>query len=267
MVPLTLKSQAIGSATVRALRSLQAASLAAADSDSSHVDVTLTRALLVVRDVRFKSSGEGDEGEGPENENDSLGEAENDSLGDGEADDDSTHAEEGGVVFRGPFILDILSHHADVLDTKLVPPGLYEKVQGHLQALHAGDPAATPDLSFLIGSTVFLEGTISGDGGGPFTYQARIDDEFIIHGTFTLASDSPATAFLVFDLNRMLVDREGRFLDPRDHFLHIAHDGNLHRAILAHLGRIDIHVNHLGVRRECRQPSRDSIVKPCAERD
>jgi hypothetical protein len=211
MVPLTLKSQATGSSMVRALR---AASLALADSDSSHVDVTFTRALLVVRDVRFKSS-EGDS-EGPDNEieNDSLGEAENDSLR--EADDDSTHSEEGGVVFRGPFVLDLLSHHADVLDTKLVPPGLYQKVQGHLRALQAGDAAATPDLSFLIGSTIYLEGTISGDGGSSFIYKARIDDEFVIHGDFTVQSDTPATAFLVFNLDGLLVDREGRFLDPRD---------------------------------------------------
>ena len=213
MVPLTLKSQAIGSATVRALR---AASLAAADSDSSHVDVTFTRALLVVRDVRFKSSFGDSEGEGDEVENDSLGEAEHDSLGEGEAEGDSIDAEEGGIDFRGPFVIDLLSHHSDVLDTKLVPPGLYNKVQGHLQALHTGDAAAIPDLSFLIGSTIFLEGTIAGDGGGPFTFQARIDDEFVIHGAFTVQSDTPATAFLVFNLDAMLVNREGRFLDPRD---------------------------------------------------
>jgi len=213
MVPLTLKSQATGSSMVRALK---AASLAGADSDSSHVDVTFTRALLVVRDVRFKSSLGDSEGEGPENDvdNDSLGEAENDSLD--EAEVDSDHAGEGGVVFRGPFVLDLLSHHADVLDTKLVPPGLYEKVQGHLQALQAGDAAAIPDLSFLIGSTIYLEGTIAGEGGGSFIYKARIDDEFVIHGSFTVQSDTPATAFLVFDLDGLLVDREGRFLDPRD---------------------------------------------------
>jgi hypothetical protein len=207
MVPLTLKSQSTGSALVHALR---AASLAVADSDSIHVDVTFTRALLVVRDVRFKS----DDGEENEDENDSLGEAENDSLG--EADNDSLGDGENGAVFRGPFVLDLLSHHAEVLDTQLVPPGLYHKVQGHLQALHAGDAAATPDLSFLIGSTIYLEGTISGDGGGPFIYQARIDDEFIIHGAFTVLAETPATAFVVFDLDGLLVDREGRFLDPRD---------------------------------------------------
>jgi len=214
MVPLTLKTQATGSSMVRALR---AASLALADSDSSHVDVTFTRALLVVRDVRFKSSLGDSEGEGPDNEfeNDSLGEAENDSLDEAEG-GDSLHGEQDGVLFRGPFVLDLLSHHADVLDTKLVPPGLYEKVQGHLQALKEGDAAATPDLSFLIGSTIYLEGTIAGDGGGSFTYKARIDDEFVIHGDFTVQSDTPATAFLVFNLDGLLVDHEGRFLDPRD---------------------------------------------------
>jgi len=211
MVPLTLKSEATGGATVRALR---AASLtAAADSDSSHVDFTFTRALLVVRDVRFHN-GEGEGDSLGEADDDSLGEAEGDSLG--EAENDSTGSDEGQIVFRGPFVIDLLSHHAEVLDTKLVPPGLYDKVQGHLQALHAGDAAATPDLSFLIGSTIHLEGTIAGEGGGAFTYQARIDDEFIIHGALTVQSDTPATAFLVFNLDALLVDREGRFLDPRD---------------------------------------------------
>ncbi len=205
MVPLTLKSQATGAATVRAL---QASSLLSAQSDTIPVEVTFTRALLVVRDVRFQTSFEDSEGEGSDDlaETDSLGEAEN----------DSTNSEGDGIVFRGPFVIDLLSHHADVLDTKLVPPGIYVQVQGHLQALHAGDAAATPDLSFLIGSTVYLEGTISGDGGGPFTYQARIDNEFIIHSALSVDADTPATAFLVFDLDKMLVDREGRLLDPRD---------------------------------------------------
>src|SRR2546426_3050631 len=205
MVPLTLKSEATGAATVRALR---AASLAVSDSDSSHVDVTFTRALLVVRDVRFHSSLEDSEGDVEETE------ADEDTLGDVEHETDSTDAGEGGIVFRGPFVVDLLSHHAGILDTKLVPPSLYNKAQRHLQALHEGDAAATPDLNFLIGSTVFLEGTISGEGGGAFTFQARIDDEFVIHSALTVASDTPATAFLVFDLDHMLVDREGRFLDP-----------------------------------------------------
>lgn len=204
MVPLTLKSQVSGASPVRALR---AATAASADTDS----VTFTRALLVVRDVRFQTALE-DTGDDNEAEEDSLGEneAEEDTLGEHEADEGE------GIVFRGPFVIDLLSHHSDVLGTKLVPPDVYVKVMGHLQPLRAGDPAATPDLSFLIGSTVFLEGTISGEGGGPFTYMARINDEFIIHGTFTVASDTPATAFLVFDLKGMLVDHEGHFLDPRD---------------------------------------------------
>jgi hypothetical protein len=191
------KSQSTGTAAIHAL---PAAGLASADSDSNHVEVTFTRALLVVRDVRFAGGG-GENGA----EEDTLGEVDDDSLDNG-----------GGVVFRGPFVIDLLSHHADSLDTELVPPGVYNHVQGHLQALHAGDAVAIPDLSFLIGSTVYFEGTISGEGGGPFTYQARIDDEFIIHGVPTVVTDTPATAFLVFNLDEMLVDREGRFLDPRD---------------------------------------------------
>ncbi len=189
-VPLSLEAAGTGATTVRAL---PAASLSATDStNTSDVEVTFTRALLVVRDVRFHTPEEG--------ENNTT---------------DITD-EETAALFRGPFVIDLLSHHAAVLDTELVPPGLYQRVQGHLQALHDGDAAATTDLSFLVGSTVHLEGSIAGEGGGPFVYEARIDDEFQIHGAFTVESHTPATAFLVFDLTQWLVDNEGRFLDPRN---------------------------------------------------
>jgi len=209
LAPLTLEAGSTGANTVRAL---DAATLAVSDTDTTHVTVTFTRALLVVRDVRFLTSEEG------EGENDSTEVEGQDAARIGLAASDSEPSEdnEEGIVFRGPFVIDLLSHHADSLDTKLVPPGLYERIQGHLQALHEGDVAATPDLAFLIGSTVDLEGIISGDGGGPFTFKARIDDEFQIRGAFTVQSATPATAFLVFDLNRWLVDSEGRFLDPRN---------------------------------------------------
>jgi hypothetical protein len=209
LAPLTLEAGGTGASTVRALR---AASLAVSDTDTAHVNVTFTRALLVVRDIRFLTSQEGDD------ENDSTEVEGQDAarIGFAAADSEPSEDHEGGIVFRGPFVVDLLSRRADSLDTKLVPPGLYERIQGHLQALHEGDAAATPDLAFLIGSTVDLEGTISGDGGGPFTFKARIDDEFQIRGAFTVQSGTPATAFLVFDLSRWLVDREGRFLDPRN---------------------------------------------------
>ena len=51
------------------------------------------------------------------------------------------------------------------------------------------------------------------------------------------------------------------------HALHIAHDGQVGGAILADLGRIDVHVNHLGVWRERGKPARNAIVKAHAERD
>jgi len=209
LAPITLEAGGIGASTVRALR---AASVAVSDTDTTHVNVTFTRALLVVRDVRFLTSQDGGE------ENDSTDVEGQDAarIGLAAADSEPPEVNEEGIVFRGPFVIDLLSHHADSLDTKLVPPGLYERIQGHLQELHEGDVAATPDLAFLIGSTVDLEGTISGDGGGPFTFKARIDDEFQIRGAFTVQSGTPATTFLVFDLSRWLVDGEGRFLDPRN---------------------------------------------------
>ena len=207
LVPMTLEAGGTGASTVRALRT---AGLALSDTDTTHVNVTFTRALLVVRDVRFKTSQDGDD------ENDTTDVERNDPVGHAEADSEQQDQHEDGIVFRGPFVIDLLSHHADSLDTKLVPPGLYERIQGHLQALHEGDAAATPNLAFLIGSTVDLEGTIAGNGGGPFTFKTRLDDEFQIRGAFTVQTGTPATAFLVFDPSRWLVDREGRFLDPRN---------------------------------------------------
>src|SRR5207247_10292200 len=93
---------------------------------------------------------------------------------------------------------------------------LHQRIQRHLPDRPEGDAAATPNLAVLIGSTGDLEGTSAGNGGGPFTFKTRLDDEFQIRGAFTVQTGTPATAFLVFDLSHWLVDREGRFLDPRN---------------------------------------------------
>lgn len=212
LVPLTLRGGGTGLGSVSALKP---GSLASADSDTTHVVVSFTTALLVVRDVRFKTS---DESEG---EQDSTGSQETQAVfAFASADTNTVETEddgdEGMIIFRGPFVIDLLTRHAADLDVQLVPPGMYRRVQGHLQGLRPGDPASTARRSIPTGSTVFLEGTISGEGGGPFTYEARIDDEFQIRGDFTIQEDTPATAFITFDLSRWLVDREGRFLDPRD---------------------------------------------------
>jgi hypothetical protein len=236
LVPLTLKSQAVGGNAVRALAPAAPTALAGAAS-TQDVEVTFTRALLVIRDVRFKL----DDGIA---DGDSLGD---DDLGEAAADGDSVDSDEGDgdgggmVLFRGPFVVDLVAHQSAALDTELVPPGDYRRVQGHLRALHEGDPGAGGDLSFLVGSTVFLEGTIAGDGGGPFTYQARIDDEFQIRGQFTVAASTPATGFLTFDLSKWLVDREGRFLDPR-----IADNDQAIRSAIRHSIKVWMDRDHNG---------------------
>ena len=195
LVPLTLVAQGSGTGVAPVLhagRALRAAGIAAAEIDTIRVDsteVVLTRALLVVRDIQFVTS----------------------EMPDSSDDMDSTAM----VTFHGPFVLDLLSASNAVLDTKMVAPGDYNHVQGHLQALQAGDAAATPDLSFLVGNTVYLEGDILGEGGGHFTYEARIDNEFQIRGQFTVQADTPATSFITFDVSRWLAGRDGQFLDPR----------------------------------------------------
>jgi hypothetical protein len=197
-VPLTLEAQGTGAPAQR----FSTAAMLSAASAQDTIPVTFTRALITVRDIRFVL---------PEGEDhaDTLGLGDNDST-------DAGGSDAGGQVrFHGPFVIDLLAGDAQSLGTQMVPAGVYSMIMGHLQALAAGGPLATqyPDL---VGATVLLEGDIAGDGGGHFVYTARIDDEFIIHGSFNVTGDKPVTTFLVFDLSRLLMDRDGHFLDPRN---------------------------------------------------
>jgi hypothetical protein len=208
-VLLTVKAMGTGAASSARLASgltFHSAYSAAAES----IPVTFTKALLVVRDVRFHfEDGDFDTLDTDDGDMDSTG-SQGDSIGEGEDDDD----QDGGMVtFRGPFVLDLLSQSAESLGTQLVPPGDYDRVQGHLRALRASDWNAG-GYPYLIGATVHLEGLVEGEGGGPFTYQARIDNEFMIRGRFTVEPGSPATAFISFDISKWLV-KDGAFLDPR----------------------------------------------------
>lgn len=179
-VPLTLEASGVGGASQRFTSSALAAP-AATDT----IPVTFTEALLVVRDVRFVLE-----------------------------DDDAVLDDGGQARFHGPYVIDLLAGVAQSLGTEMVLPGAYDRAQGHLFALNADDGPASAHAS-LIGSTVRLEGVIGGEGGGAFVYSARIDNEFMIRGDFTVLAETPATAFIVFDLTQFLTSREGHFLDPR----------------------------------------------------
>lgn len=208
-VPLTVTAQGVGGAVQRFASPSLVAGVAATDT----IPVTFTQALLVVRDVRFVLPDELSDADTlgmGEGDDDSLGVGENDSTGVGESEDGG-----GQVRFHGPYVIDLLAGTAQKLDTQMVPPGDYIRVQGHLQPLHAGDAPAA-DHPDLVGYTVWLEGDIAGDGGGHFVYKTPINDEFLIGGRFTVAQDTPATAFVTFDLSRFLTDRSGHFLDPRN---------------------------------------------------
>jgi hypothetical protein len=196
-VPLTLQAQGVGSASQQYSAAAALAGTVAQDT----IPVTFTRALVTVRDVRFVL---------PEEEDDA------DTLGLGEGDSTDADGSSGGgqVRFHGPFVIDLLAGDAQSLGTQMVPAGVYSMIMGHLQALAAGGPLAT-QYPELVDATVLLEGDIAGDGGGHFVYTARIDDEFIIHGQFSVLGDRPVTSFLVFDLSKLLMDRDGHFLDPR----------------------------------------------------
>lgn len=197
-VPLTLEAQGVGSNS----QTFSATALLSAATAQDTIPVTFTRALVVVRDVRFVFPDGDDDA-------DTLG------LGDGDSTDADGDDDDGGQVrFMGPFVIDLLAGNAQTLGTQMVPEGVYTKIMGHLQSLQAGGPLAT-QYPELVGMTVLLEGDIAGDGGGHFLYTARIDDEFIIHGSFSVVGSQPVTSFLVFDLSRLLRDRDGHFLDPR----------------------------------------------------
>ena len=207
-VPLTVKAMGAGAQASPARLASGLLSQSAYSAAAESIPVTFTKALLVVRDVRFHFEDGDLDTLGDGGDMDSTG-SQGDSIGEGEDDD-----HEGGmVIFRGPFVLDLLSQSAESLGTQLVPPGDYDRVQGHLRALRASDWNAG-GYPFLVGATVYLEGLVQGDGGGPFTYQARIDNEFMIRGRFRVDEGSPATAFITFDVSKWLV-KDGAFLDPR----------------------------------------------------
>jgi len=225
-VALTLEAQGVGGSSAR----FSTAARMSAASPADTIPVTFTRALLTVRDIRFVLAG---------------GEGEADTLGDTDSTgaDDSTgvHESNGGQVrFQGPFVIDLLAGDTQSLGTQMVPTGVYTLILGHLQALAAGGALAT-QYPELVGATILLEGDIAGEGGGHFVYTARIDDEFVIHGSFDITGDRPVTSFLVFDLGTMLTDGSGHFLDPRN----TANDQALRQAI-RHAIKMGIDRNHDG---------------------
>ncbi|HKO22551.1 MAG TPA: hypothetical protein VJX91_07840 [Candidatus Eisenbacteria bacterium] len=231
-VPLTVKAMGTGAASANLASGLTLHSAYSAAAES--IPVTFTKALLVVRDVRFHFEDGTLDTLGDDGDMDSTG-SQGDSIGEGEDDD-----HEGGMVtFRGPFVLDLLSQSAESLGTQLVPPGDYDRVQGHLRALRASDWNAG-GYPFLVGATVYLEGLVQGDGGGPFTYQTRIDNEFMIRGRFTVAPGSPATAFISFDVSKWLM-KDGAFLDPR-----IADNGMWIEWAIRHAIKVDMDEDHDG---------------------
>ena len=71
-------------------------------------------------------------------------------------------------------------------------------------------------------------------------------------------------AVLFAALRRQFLQNLGQLLE---HALDVAHDGQVGRAVLADFGRIDIHVNHFGMRRERRQAAGHAIVKAHAQSD
>ena len=248
-VPMTLRAGGTGS-SVNSMMAMGIMHGSGCDS----IPVTYSQVLLVVRDVRFRlAETEPDDSMDVADDMDDLN-AGSDNLvasldghghGDGDGDDDHGDGEHHGdgdeqVVFKGPFVVDLLTHTADSLDTQLVQPGDYRSVKGHIAPLKTDDWNAN-DFTFLVGSTVFIQGTVTGDGGGAFTYQATIRHPFKIKGNFTVETATPATAFLVFDTTQWLCSSHGTFLDPRDP----ANDFAIRRAIIRSL-KIGMDDNHDG---------------------
>lgn len=208
-VPLTLRAVAAGPVAGAAARSTVS---------GDTIPVTYATVLLVVREVRFRlAESEADDSldtDGDDDDKGTLGFAS--AAGDsGDGDDDHGDAQDGGVLFRGPFVVDLLAQSSDSLDTQMVPPGTYRSTKGHVRPLRADDWNASA-FPALVNSTVYLQGTVDGEGGGEFTYLASFRHTFKIKGEFTVAANTPATAFLTFDISNWLRGRDGAFLDPRD---------------------------------------------------
>ena len=243
-VPLTLRAG--GAMAVRTATSLTSIGTTMMGSGCDSVPVTYTKVLLVVRSVQFNlAENEADDdsaGDDDGGDHDIVLHKGNGVLGgdDGEDGDDDDHGDHAvAVTFTGPFVVDLLTHTADSLDTQLVPPGNYRSTTGRISPLQAGDWNA-PQFEFLVGSTVYLQGTVNGEGGGEFTYKAAIEHRFKIKGNFTVSTGTPATAFLVFDTSQWLCGN-GRFLDPRDP----ANDAAIQQAIIRSI-RVGMDDNHDG---------------------
>ena len=52
-----------------------------------------------------------------------------------------------------------------------------------------------------------------------------------------------------------------------EHAANVAHDRNIRVAVLAHFGRVNIHMDHAGVAREGVQGTGDAVIKTSAESD
>jgi hypothetical protein len=230
-VPLTLRAMAVGSTS-------DATMLHRGGTPPDTLPVTYSQILLVVRDVSFKLAAV-DTADTTGDDDPMAFLASNGGFGGlGGGDDDDDHGEDDGdhghgedshghghgfprpedgmkITFKGPFVVDLLTQTSDSLDTQMVPPGEYKKTQGHIAPLQADDWNAG-DFEFLVGSTVYLAGTVDGEGGGDFTYSAPIRHSFKIKGRFIVEEDTPATAFLTFDTSNWLRGKHGQFLDPRD---------------------------------------------------
>lgn len=223
-VPMTLKGMGLGTASGRQPATMArsiGASFASTTDDT--IPVTFTKALLVVHDIRFHliSGGETDSTGGgtdttvtPHSLDDAYAqEVEHHGWGHGGGDGDKDSVET--IRFVGPFVVDLLTQTADSLDTQMVDPGTYRNTVGHIRPLLADDWNAS-SFEYLIGGTVYLQGTVDGPGGDTFTYRTKIYHVFKIKGEFVVDAPTPATAFITFDISQWLRGPGGRFLDPRD---------------------------------------------------
>jgi len=126
MVPLTLVAQGLGGSTAR-YAAPAGAVFTTATADTDTIPVTFTKALLVVRDVRLVRPEVMDDSTG---QTDSLGATDSLDVSDGEDDgEDHEGDDQGQVRFHGPFVIDLLSGTAARLDTMMVEPGDYKRIQ------------------------------------------------------------------------------------------------------------------------------------------
>jgi len=127
----------------------------------------------------------------------------------------------GAEVKVGPFGISVSGSSPihQVFDTS-VPAGDYRELKLVVDTVNASEAGSDATLLALAGlhASIAVDGTVSGDGGGPFTFTTPMEVDQERNGTFTVGSGSAATSNVTLDVDPSgwFLAPDGSSLDPRD---------------------------------------------------